>query len=63
MYHYYFQITDESDALPYKSSHTLCVVVPFRDRFDELLEFVPHMSKFLTRQEIRYYISIINQVR
>lgn len=43
-------------------SHQLAVVVPFRDRFEELLEFVPYMNRFLCRQKIRHKIIVINQV-
>ena len=32
--------------------HKLCVLVPFRDRFEELLEFVPNISQFLANQGI-----------
>lgn len=42
--------------------HKLGIVVPFRDRFEELLEFVPHMDKFLTAQQINYKIYVINQI-
>lgn len=45
------------------SEHKLAVVVPFRDRFDELLHFVPIMTKFLTNQlgKNSFEIFIINQ--
>lgn len=39
----------------------LAILVPFRDRFDELLEFVPHMHNFLNRQKIPFHIFIIQQ--
>lgn len=40
----------------------LAVIVPFRDRFDELISFVPHLSKFLHEQQIsNSKIYIINQ--
>lgn len=42
--------------------HKLAVIVPFRDRFEELLEFAPHMHKFLNRQRVRHQIWVINQV-
>eukprot|EP00095_Tigriopus_kingsejongensis_P010450 snap_masked-scaffold918_size81203-processed-gene-0.2 protein:Tk10450 transcript:snap_masked-scaffold918_size81203-processed-gene-0.2-mRNA-1 annotation:"beta- -galactosyltransferase" len=42
--------------------HKLCVLVPFRDRFDELTDFVPHLSDFLNRQGIRFEMFILNQV-
>ena len=41
--------------------HRLAVVVPFRDRFDELQEFVPHMHQYLNQQHIRHKIYVINQ--
>jgi xylosylprotein 4-beta-galactosyltransferase len=44
------------------SQRKLAIVVPFRDRFDELLEFVPHISKFLVRKGISFKIFVINQV-
>lgn len=44
------------------SEHKLGVVVPFRDRFEELLEFVPHMNAFLNNQAINHKIYVINQV-
>ena len=47
---------------PLWGPHKLAVIVPFRDRFDELLEFVPHMHKFLNAQKVRHKIFIINQV-
>ncbi|XP_048001653.1 beta-1,4-galactosyltransferase 7 [Leguminivora glycinivorella] len=39
----------------------LAVIVPFRDRFEELLEFVPHMHDFLNRQGILFHIFVIQQ--
>lgn len=42
--------------------HKLAVIVPFRDRFEELLEFAPHMHDFLNRQRVRHQIWVINQV-
>ncbi len=42
--------------------HKLAVVVPFRDRFEEMLEFVPHIHAFLNRQNVTHEIWIINQV-
>lgn len=40
----------------------LALVVPFRDRFDELLEFAPHMNKFLMEQGVPHHIFIVNQI-
>lgn len=39
----------------------LAVLVPFRDRFEELLEFVPHMYNFLNKQKIPFHIFIVQQ--
>ncbi|CAH2059062.1 unnamed protein product, partial [Iphiclides podalirius] len=39
----------------------LAVIVPFRDRFEELLEFVPHMYRFLKKQNIPFDIFVIQQ--
>ena len=44
------------------SQHNLCILIPFRDRFEELLEFVPRITKFLERQNVEHKIFIINQV-
>ena len=44
-----------------KRSHHLAVVVPFRNRWEELIEFVPHMYRFLVRQNVSHEIWIINQ--
>ncbi|RWS07304.1 beta-1:4-galactosyltransferase 7-like protein [Dinothrombium tinctorium] len=45
----------------HESGHKLAVIVPFRDRFDELLLFVPHLDAFLNRQNVSHKIYIINQ--
>uniref|UniRef100_A0A915KKB9 Beta-1,4-galactosyltransferase 7 n=1 Tax=Romanomermis culicivorax TaxID=13658 RepID=A0A915KKB9_ROMCU len=45
-----------------RSIHKLCVLVPFRDRFDELLIFAPYMHQFLLDQAIDHEILIVNQV-
>lgn len=42
--------------------HQLGLVVPYRDRFEELLEFVPHMHKYLNDKKVRHKIFIVNQV-
>ena len=44
------------------TEHFLCILIPFRDRFEELLEFVPRITKFLERQNVEHKIFIINQV-
>lgn len=42
--------------------HRLAVLVPFRERFEELLVFVPHMHRFLSRKKIPHHIYVLNQV-
>jgi len=41
--------------------HRLAVIVPFRNRFEELLEFVPHIHNFLTKKNIPHQIVVVNQ--
>jgi xylosylprotein 4-beta-galactosyltransferase len=41
--------------------HRLAVLVPFRNRHEELQEFVPHIHRFLSRQGVLHDIWIINQ--
>ncbi|XP_037068271.1 beta-1,4-galactosyltransferase 7-like isoform X2 [Pollicipes pollicipes] len=43
-------------------NHTLGVVVPFRDRFEEMLIFVPYMHRFLNHQKVKHRIYIVNQI-
>lgn len=45
------------------SQNKLAVLVPFRDRFEELLQFAPHMKQFLDKQNIDYHIFILHQVK
>uniref|UniRef100_A0A3B1IG71 Beta-1,4-galactosyltransferase n=1 Tax=Astyanax mexicanus TaxID=7994 RepID=A0A3B1IG71_ASTMX len=42
--------------------HKMAVIIPFRERFEELLVFVPYMHTFLTKKKIRHKFLIINQV-
>lgn len=42
--------------------HRLAVIVPFRDRFSELITFVPYMHQFLNNQSIDHLFYIINQM-
>jgi len=43
--------------------HKLCVLVPFRDRFEELTDFVPRITAFLESQQVFHPdILVINQV-
>lgn len=38
------------------------MLVPFRERFEELLVFVPHMHRFLSRKKVPHHIYVLNQV-
>ncbi|GBP89328.1 Beta-1,4-galactosyltransferase 7 [Eumeta japonica] len=59
----------ESDILPKKGRHLkssaskerLAIIVPFRDRFEELLQFLPHMTKFLEKQKIPFHVFVVQQ--
>ncbi|XP_010217129.1 PREDICTED: beta-1,4-galactosyltransferase 7, partial [Tinamus guttatus] len=42
--------------------HRLALLVPFRERFEELLAFVPYMHRFLSKKRIRHHILVLNQV-
>lgn len=44
------------------SIHKMALLVPFRDRFEELLEFVPHITSFLKKQRVEHHIFVLNQV-
>lgn len=55
------RITANDEHLPNRKPK-LAILVPFRDRFDELLQFAPHMQKFLQQQNIPHHIFILNQV-
>ena len=53
------------EVYPYDShsgNHRLAIIVPFRNRFEELQEFVPYMKNFLRNQSIVNDIYIVNQV-
>ncbi|GCB68175.1 beta-1,4-galactosyltransferase 7 isoform X2 [Scyliorhinus torazame] len=52
---------DDSDN-PAWGPHKIAIVVPFRERFEELMTFVPHMHAFLNQKKIRHKILVINQV-
>lgn len=42
--------------------HKMVLVVPFRDRLEELLEFAPHIQQYLIRKHVRHEIIVVNQV-
>lgn len=43
-------------------SNKLAIIIPYKDRFEELLEFVPHIDSFLNDQDVLHEIFVINQV-
>ncbi|KAJ6629956.1 Beta-1,4-galactosyltransferase 7 [Pseudolycoriella hygida] len=51
-----------SNTLHKSSKKKLAILVPFRDRFEELLTFAPHMTTFLNNQNIPHQIFVLNQV-
>ncbi|XP_067935262.1 beta-1,4-galactosyltransferase 7-like [Watersipora subatra] len=57
----YDQIGQSFTNNPKEWKHKLAVLVPFRDRFEELMEFVPHIHSFLNNASIEHHIYIINQ--
>ena len=42
--------------------HRLAVVVPLRGRWEELIQFVPHIHQFLHRQKVSHEIWVIIQI-
>lgn len=54
----------DSDNCPPSATtahHRLAVVVPYRNRFEQLQQFVPHIHRFLNRQSVAHKIFIVNQ--
>jgi len=53
-----------NDRLVHDSKPRLAILVPFRNRFDELIVFVPQLSEFLRTQDIgSFKFYILNQSR
>ena len=52
---------DKSDEIDW-GPHKLAVIVPFRDRLEELIEFAPYIHNYLTKKKVRHKIFVINQV-
>lgn len=44
------------------NKHKLCVIVPFRNRFNQLIELVPHLTDFLNKQNVDHQLLVVNQV-
>ena len=45
-----------------QNGHLMCILIPFRNRLEELTEFVPRITQFLGHQNIKNKIVVINQV-
>ena len=62
-----YPTSDDSPLLPIMTEeggygpHQLAILVPFRNRFEELLEFAPHIHQFLSRQKVKHQIWVVNQ--
>ncbi|KAF2366320.1 Galactosyltransferase C-terminal [Trinorchestia longiramus] len=53
---------DSENSSPFNDGHSMAVLVPLRDRFEELQELVIHLSKFLMIQRVKHHIFVVNQV-
>jgi len=53
--------TTISPTLKADHQHRLCIIVPFKDRYEELMEFAPYISSFLGKQGVSHEIWVINQ--
>lgn len=56
------QCQRNSNQISSVSKHLLCLIVPYRDRFEELLIFAPEMKKYLSAKNISHKILIMNQI-
>jgi len=53
---------DAHRTVPEKAPpHELCVLVPFRNRLEELQVFAPHLHRFLDAQTIAHHLIVLNQ--
>jgi len=43
------------------TGHKLCLIVPFKDRYEELMQFAPYISSFLDTQRVEHEIWVVNQ--
>ncbi|NP_001098251.1 beta-1,4-galactosyltransferase 7 [Oryzias latipes] len=53
---------DDDARAAFREARIFIQVVPFRERFEELLVFVPFLHAFLNKKKIRHKILVINQV-
>jgi xylosylprotein 4-beta-galactosyltransferase len=52
----------EPNEIKSELTHRLAVIVPYRDRSNELELFLPHMNLFLNSQSIDHVFIIVNQI-
>lgn len=57
----YISKSSNAVTINYESHHKLALLVPFRQRFEELMEFAPFIHNFLNQQAINHDIFILNQ--
>ncbi|CAH8537267.1 unnamed protein product [Dicrocoelium dendriticum] len=43
-------------------SHRSAIIIPYRDRFNELQQFIPHLKRFLDAQHVAHTFYVVNQV-
>lgn len=55
------KFSDKNENLDW-GPHKLALIIPFRDRLEELMEFAPYMHNYLNQKKIRHTIYVINQV-
>ena len=54
--------SNKDDRNVFRTRHKMAVIVPFRDRYTEMLTFVPHIHKYLNAKNIDHKIFVVNQI-
>uniref|UniRef100_A0A7E4V9W8 Beta-1,4-galactosyltransferase 7 n=1 Tax=Panagrellus redivivus TaxID=6233 RepID=A0A7E4V9W8_PANRE len=44
-----------------EKNNILCILIPYRDRWEELLQLVPELNRFLNRQHVDHRFIVLNQ--
>ena len=52
----------ESEPICQEGNHHLAIIIPFKGRFPNLVTFLPHMERFLKKQEISHTFILVSQV-
>jgi N-terminal region of glycosyl transferase group 7 len=55
-------LADDTKFKATPDSHFLCLIVPYRNRFEELTEFVPYINNFLNKKNLPHRIFVVSQV-